>query len=312
MVLQDGVSQLQTAQIFGVKPELIKHHIKNEKLGKRTVAKIEEERNLKKQRRSQIQECVAEHVQKNYHIWNVQQIQAKLIKNTNLKVKPYEVRSVLRDDFNMRYRMLKRVAFQGNSERCLVMRMLYAKKMFSLLEQGKRIINIDETWLPHLDFRNKKWRQRGERNTMSIKSLSHRVNMIAAIDTDGRLYLSLTQFNTDSDVMLMFLSRLANVLSQEDMNWRENTLWLLDNAPYHRSGDVKQHLLKLGVNVILSGQYAYSAAPCETFFSYYKQEDQNPGRIKTSKTQVLLFNVNLLSTFRNTVKLVYERVQSMH
>ena len=73
------------------------------------------------------------------------------------------------------------------------MRMLYAKKMFELLEQGKRIINIDETWLPHLDFRNKKWRRRGEPNTMSTKSLSHKVNMIAGIDTNGCLYLSLTQ-----------------------------------------------------------------------------------------------------------------------
>ena len=37
--------------------------------------------------------------------------------------------------------------------------------------------------------------------------------MIAAVDTDGRLYLSLTQQNTDSEIMLMFMSRLANVLS---------------------------------------------------------------------------------------------------
>ena len=95
------------------------------------------------------------------------------------------------------------------------MRMLYAKKMFELLDQGKRIINIDETWLPHLDFRNKKWRQRGEANTISTKDLTPKVNMIAALDTDGRLYLSLTQFNTNNDVMLMFMSRLANVLSSE-------------------------------------------------------------------------------------------------
>ena len=88
--------------------------------------------------------------------------------------------------------MLKKVAYQGNSQRCLVTRMLYAKKMFSLLDEGKRIINIDETWLPHLDFRNKKWRQRGETNTVSTKALSERVNMIAALDTDGRVYLSLT------------------------------------------------------------------------------------------------------------------------
>ena len=113
-------------------------------------------------------------------------------RSTGLGVPLSAVRRVLRDDFDMRYRVLKKVEFQGNSERCLVTRMLYAKKMFELLEQGARIINIDETWLPHLDFRNKKWRQRGERNTVSSKVLSHRVNMIAALDTDGNLYMSLT------------------------------------------------------------------------------------------------------------------------
>ena len=95
----------------------------------------------------------------------------------------------------------------------MVTRMLYAKKMFKLLEEGKRILNIDESWLPSLEFRSKKWRQRSETNTLSTKALSHRVNMIAAVDTEGHLYLSLTQFNTDSNVMLMFLSRLATVLT---------------------------------------------------------------------------------------------------
>ena len=184
----------------------------------------------------------------------------------------------------MRYRVLKRVEFQGNSERCLVMRMKYAQKMLEVLAEGKRVINIDETWLPHLDFRNKKWRQRGEQNTVSYKPLGHRVNMIAAIDTEGELYLSLTQFNTDSDVMLMFLSRLAELLTKERGDWRQDTYWLLDNAPYHRSREVRQHLLKLGVKVILSGQYAYDAAPVERFFAYYKRELQNPERLKTGKT----------------------------
>jgi len=77
--------------------------------------------------------------------------------------------------------------------------------------------------------------------------------MIAAIDTDGRLYLSLTQFNTDGDVMLMFLSRLANVLSSEDKDWRDNTYLLLDNAAYHRAKEVREHLIKLGAKTILSG-----------------------------------------------------------
>ena len=59
--------------------------------------------------------------------------------------------------------------------------------------------------------------------------------MIAAIDTEGELYLSLTQFNTDSDIMLMFMTRLALILTEERNDWRKDTYWLLDNAPYHRS-----------------------------------------------------------------------------
>ena len=124
--------------------------------------------------------------------------------------------------------------------------------------------------------------------------------MIAAVDTEGNLYLSLTQVNTDANVMLMFLSRLAQVLSTEDANWRSNTVLLLDNAPYHRAKEVKEHLLKLGVRTILSGQYAYSAAVCETFFSYYKRGDQNPDRAKTGRT-----------AFKTIVALVYERVRSL-
>ena len=124
--------------------------------------------------------------------------------------------------------------------------------------------------------------------------------MIAALDTNGRLYLSLTQVNTDANVMLMFLSRLASVLSAEDPNWRENTVLLLDNAPYHRAKEVKQHLLNLGVKTVLSGQYSYSAAVCESFFAYYKKTDQNPSRAKTGKT-----------AFKTTVALVYDRVRSL-
>ena len=77
--------------------------------------------------------------------------------------------------------------------------------------------------------------------------------MLAAIDTDGNLYMSLTQFNTDSDAMLMFMTHLFTTLTAESKDWRENTYWLLDNAPYHRSQEVRNHLLRLGVKVILSG-----------------------------------------------------------
>ena len=69
----------------------------------------------------------------------------------------------------------------------------------------------------------------------------------------------------------------------EDGDWRDNTVLLLDNATYHRSKEVKEHIVKLGVTVALSGQYSYDAAPVERFFAHFKKEQLNPEHIKTGK-----------------------------
>ena len=44
--------------------------------------------------------------------------------------------------------------------------------------------------------------------------------MIVALDTLGNVYPSLTQVNTDSEVMSSYLSRLSTVLTQENRGWR--------------------------------------------------------------------------------------------
>ena len=52
----------------------------------------------------------------------------------------------------MRYQKIKRVPFNGNSKQCLVLRHIYAKKMFDMLSDDYRLINIDESWLNQADF----------------------------------------------------------------------------------------------------------------------------------------------------------------
>ena len=81
--------------------------------------------------------------------------------------------------------------------------------MLKLLNSDKRIINIDETWLPHFDFRRMKWQVRGQKNSIQNRVLSQKVIMIASVDTQGEIYAAPTTVNTDANVMLMFLSRLA-------------------------------------------------------------------------------------------------------
>ena len=64
--------------------------------------------------------------------------------------------------------------------------------MLPLLASGKRVLNVDESSIPFLDFRRQKWCPVGQRNTISKKDLSPKVNLIAAIDTNGQAYAAIT------------------------------------------------------------------------------------------------------------------------
>ena len=77
----------------------------------------------------------------------------------------------------------------------------------------------------------------------------------------------------------MFLSRLAQLLTKEDKNWRTNTVFLLDGASYHKSEETRRHMTNLGLTVILTAPYSYDASPIELFFAYFKQEEMNPSHL---------------------------------
>ena len=111
--------------------------------------------------------------------------------------------------------------------------------------------------------------------------------MIIALDTEGRVYASLTQVNTNSEVMISFLSRLAVVLSTEDKDWRKNTVWQLDGARYHTSAETRKIMKQIGVNFVISAPYSYDAAAVELYLAYYKQVQTNPDNEKTGERYVL-------------------------
>ena len=67
-------------------------------------------------------------------------------------------------------------------------------------------------------------------NTMVDKTLSVKINIITAINTEGKVYVALTQCNTDSEVLTMFMSRLAETLTKESPGWRDNSIFLLDGV----------------------------------------------------------------------------------
>ena len=119
--------------------------------------------------------------------------------------------------------------------------------MIQLLEKGRRIINVDESWLNETSFYRKLWHPKRQVCSIPMQTVSPRISLIAAIDTDGRTWFTLTQANTDSDIMLLFFTKLILLLDQEASSWRDDVVFLLDGARYHTSPETKDHLRRLGL-----------------------------------------------------------------
>ena len=50
------------------------------------------------------------------------------------------------------------------------------------------------------------------------------------MSSDGKVWAALTTCNTDSDVMMLFMTRLASALTKESADWRNSTVFLLDGV----------------------------------------------------------------------------------
>ena len=84
-------------------------------------------------------------------------------------------------------------------------------------------------------------------------------------------------------MMALFLNSLIKQFDNEFPGWQENTVFLLDNASYHSSEETRAVFRTLGLKIIFSGPYSYSAAPLELLFGGLKRGELNPGGHTTGK-----------------------------
>ena len=146
--------------------------------------------------RSIIHDNIRRFLWSGHHIWSVASITAEISQKQGLQFQPHMVHSVMKEELQMRYRKIKKSAYLGNNTRSQLSRLLFARKMFDLLDQDVRLVNIDESWIPAKDSRYMKWRAPSDSNSVGIKMYSSRIAILAAIDTRGNVYQSLSQHNS--------------------------------------------------------------------------------------------------------------------
>ena len=105
--------------------------------------------------------------QYNVFVDSVKAVKSSLMDGMGTDAKLGEIRKIMREDLKMRYRKVVPVSVHGNSEKNLVLRQQFALKLIELLHQGKRLLNIDETWLGMTDFRRMKWMAPGTTNSVA-------------------------------------------------------------------------------------------------------------------------------------------------
>ena len=116
----------------------------------------------------------------------------------------------------MRFKKIKNINPSTNTELSIIKRQQAAKIFLNEMRKGRRVINIDETWIGEMHFPRKKWRLNGQDNTCTVKEVSPRLSLIVAIDNFGKIYSSMTQVNTDSEVFALFVSKLVGQLNAEE------------------------------------------------------------------------------------------------
>ena len=214
----------------------------------------------------------------------VQQHQDKQDKQDR-KISLATVQAVLKQDCNLRFGKVKKIANQANSLRNLYLRQQFGKKVLDLLGDDKRILNVDETWIGQTNFARAEWKDRTMATSRRLNPVMPRITMIAALDNMGDLYISLLQQNSNQYSFCEYMKQLVQQLDQDRPLWRADTVLQLDGAKYHRTALLKDLFQELQVPVMISAPYSYDAAVAELFFAMFKRGELNPMQLGTSKSK---------------------------
>ena len=179
----------------------------------------------------------------------------------------------------MSYRKVKPISWNENSPKSKILRQQFALKFLDIDFGKKTVINVDETWLGMSDFWRMKWSQNRHSNSVKKLPMNPRISMIAGLDTQGEIFLSLLQANSNSKNMVLFFSELIRILDEQRPGFRKDHIFLIDNASYHRSNELMKFFKDQKLQIMFSGSYSYDACPAELFFAAFKSADINPRHV---------------------------------
>jgi hypothetical protein len=115
----------------------------------------------------------------------------------------------MRERLGLRYVRLGIVSPAFNTHQLRLLRQLAAEQYIQVLQEGRIIINVDESVLRATDHRTRGWSPYGRRTFASHSQRLFSLNIIAAMTSEGKVFFTVNRERTRSSTFCLFLAKLA-------------------------------------------------------------------------------------------------------
>ena len=161
----------------------------------------------------------------------------------------------------------------ANSAKNVVLRQTFAIRLLLSLQEGRKIINFDETIIRSTSQRAYSYAARGGSNSRCYSRDITGLSLLLAVSQDGLKIFRFIQGTHNTWTFLAFMLEMIGILDAEVVDWRERYIVVLDNCPAHASEISIRVLTFLKVPLMFTAPASYAALPVEGIFAGLKALD---------------------------------------
>jgi transposase len=132
--------------------------------------------------------------------------------------------------------------------------------------EGEIIFWLDESFIKSDPNNCHTWGKIGRTPVIPANGNPEKINVIGSIDQNGEILFMTYEGNTDSEVVIKYLDMLAK-------SKKDKIYLILDNAKYHKSNIIKEHVSKYHkgwLELIYLPSYSPELNPCELMWAHLK------------------------------------------
>ena len=108
-----------------------------------------------------------------------------LINQRSADISTQDIRKVLRDRFNLTFKLINSRASKVNLDRVKAIKLQFSLRFAKLIEDDTLIVNVDEAVISHNTKINYSWVKQGASGEVQNKNISGSISLLMAILNNG-------------------------------------------------------------------------------------------------------------------------------